>query len=170
MLPLSIIVALADNQVIGVNNTLPWYLPADLKHFKALTTGKPIIMGRKTWESLGRALPNRLNIVISRQAGFTAEGGEVFADLDEAIKRANQWAVSQAVDEVILIGGAQLYKQALQSSCVDRLYLTRVHLSPVGDAFFPDMDFAQWQKVSSTDFEAEGDKPSYTIETWDKLI
>ena len=167
MLPLSIIVALADNQVIGVNNTLPWHLPADLKYFKALTTGKPIIMGRKTWESLRRRpLPNRLNIVVTRQADFKAEGAEVFSSLDEAIKRADQWAVSQAVDEIMLIGGAQLYTLALEVGCVDKLYLTRVHLSPEGDAFFPKVDLAKWDKVGSDNFAAEEDKPSYSTETW----
>lgn len=169
MLPLSIVVALADNQVIGINNTLPWHLPADLKHFKALTTGKPIIMGRKTWESLGRPLPNRLNIVVTRQADFEAVGAEVITSIEKAIERANQWAVTQSVDEVMLIGGAQLYKQALEKGCVDRLYLTRVHLAPVGDAFFPDIDFSYWHKVSSADFTAEEDKPSYSIEIWHRL-
>ena len=91
-LPLSLIAALAHNRVIGRDNQLPWHLPADLKHFKALTLGKPIIMGRKTWDSLGRPLPGRLNIVVSRQAGLTLEGAEVFATLEEAIERADAWA------------------------------------------------------------------------------
>lgn len=166
MLPLSIIVALADNNVIGINNQLPWHLPADLKHFKAVTTGKPIIMGRKTWQSLGRPLPNRLNLVVSRQANFSAEGAEVFPSLAEAIQRANDWAEAQQVAELMLIGGAQLYKMALEAKLVDKLYLTRIHLTPEGDAYFPALDTKQWHKVEQQHFIAEADKPAYTLETW----
>lgn len=169
MLPLSLIVALADNRVIGINNQLPWHLPADLKHFKAVTTGKPIVMGRKTWESLGRPLPNRLNIVVSRQANFNAEGAEVYTSLADAKQHAEEWAKEQQVEEVMLIGGAQLYTMALEADLVDKLYLTRVHLTPVGDAFFPEFDAAKWQKIESKDFEAEEDKPAYTIEVWCKV-
>lgn len=168
MLPLSIIVALADNHIIGINNQLPWHLPADLKHFKAVTTGKPIIMGRKTWESLGRPLPNRLNIVISRQADFVAEGAEVYATLEKAMLRANEWATAQQVTEMMLIGGAQLYNMALETNVVDKLYLTRVHLKPEGDAWFPEFDESMWYKAETQNFVAEDDKPAYTIEVWHK--
>ena len=112
-LPLCLIAAVADNAVIGCNNQLPWHLPADLKHFKARTLGKPIIMGRKTWDSLGRPLPGRLNLVVSRQADLHLDGAEVFASLEAAILRADEWARAQGVDELMLIGGAQLYEQAL---------------------------------------------------------
>ncbi|MFD1261600.1 dihydrofolate reductase [Entomomonas asaccharolytica] len=168
MLPLSIIVALADNHIIGINNQLPWHLPADLKHFKAVTTGKPIIMGRKTWESLGRPLPNRLNIVISRQTDFIADGAEVYPTLEKAIQRANEWATTQQVSEMMLIGGAQLYTMALATNVVDKLYLTRVHLKPEGDAWFPNFDESRWHKVETQSFAAEDDKPAYTIEVWHK--
>lgn len=168
MLPLSLIVALADNNVIGINNQLPWHLPADLKHFKAVTGGKAIIMGRKTWQSLGRPLPNRLNLVISRQQDFIAEGAEVYTSLAEAMERANSWAIAQQVSEIMLIGGAQLYSDALAKDLVSKLYLTRVHLSPVGDAWFPQFAESDWQKIASTDFAAEDDKPAYTIECWVK--
>lgn len=168
MLPLSIIVALGDNHVIGCNNQLPWQLPADLKHFKALTTGKPVVMGRKTWESLGRPLPNRLNIVVTHQADFSAEGAEVFLSLEAALQRANDWAIVQQQQEIMLIGGAQLYKHAMAEALVDNLYITRVHLSPEGDAWFPEWDTSVWVKTSSQDFPAEDGKPSYTIETWEK--
>ena len=106
-LPLSLIAALADNRVIGIDNRMPWHLPGDFKYFKATTLGKPIIMGRKTWDSLGRPLPGRLNLVVSRQPGLQLEGAEVFASLDEAMVRAEQWALAQGVDELMLIGGAQ---------------------------------------------------------------
>lgn len=164
--PLSLIAALADNNVIGIDNQLPWHLPEDLKHFKAITTGKPVIMGRKTWQSLGRALPHRLNIVVSRQIGFEAIGAEVYSTLEKAIERANQWAAEQQVDEVMLIGGAQLYGEAFKANLASKLYLTRVHLSPEGDACFPRFDETVWQKIQADDFPAIDEKPAYTIECW----
>lgn len=164
LLPLSLIAALAENRVIGRDNQLPWHLPADLKHFKAMTLGKPIIMGRKTWDSLGRPLPGRLNLVISRQSGLQLEGAEVFASLDEALVRADAWAREKGVDELMLIGGAQLYEQALKQA--DRLYLTRVQLSPDGDAWFPQVNQADWQLASSDAHEAGEATPAHTFETW----
>jgi len=113
-LPLSLIAALGENRVIGVDNSMPWHLPADFKYFKATTLGKPIIMGRKTWDSLGRPLPGRLNLVVSRQTDLQLEGAEVFATLEAAVERAQAWAHEQGVNEVMLIGGAQLYTQAWQ--------------------------------------------------------
>lgn len=168
MLPLSLIVALADNNVIGINNQLPWHLPADLKHFKTITNGKPIIMGRKTWQSLGRPLPNRLNLVVSRQKDFMAEGAEVYTSLAEALERANAWAAAQQVCELMLIGGAQLYSDALAKDLVSKLYITRVHLSPVGDAWFPEFAANDWQRSAATDFASEDGKPAYSIECWVK--
>ncbi|MFK0087060.1 dihydrofolate reductase [Pseudomonas sp. NPDC090755] len=168
-LPLSLIAALADNRVIGIDNRMPWHLPGDFKYFKATTLGKPIIMGRKTWDSLGRPLPGRLNLVVSRQPGLQLEGAEVFASLDEAMLRAEQWALEQGVDELMLIGGAQLYTQAIERGLADRLYLTRVELSPEGDAWFPEFDKAQWALTSTQANPAEGDKPPYHFEVWDKV-
>jgi dihydrofolate reductase len=165
-LPLSLIAALAHNRVIGRDNQLPWHLPADLRHFKALTLGKPIIMGRKTWDSLGRPLPGRLNLVVSRQTGLALEGAEVFPSLEAAVERAEAWALEQGVDELMLIGGAQLYAQGLEQA--DRLYLTRVALSPEGDAWFPEFDRSQWTLVSNAENAAEGDKPAYNFEVWEK--
>ncbi len=104
--PLAMIAALGENRAIGIDNRLPWRLPADLKHFKAMTLGKPVIMGRKTWDSLGRPLPGRLNLVVSRQAGLALEGAEVFASLDAALARAEAWAQAEDADELMLIGGA----------------------------------------------------------------
>jgi dihydrofolate reductase len=165
-LPLSLIAALGENRVIGVDNSMPWHLPADFKYFKATTLGKPIIMGRKTWDSLGRPLPGRLNVVVSRQVDLQLEGAEVFTSLDAAIVRAEQWAQEQGVDEVMLIGGAQLYAQGLAQA--DRLYLTRVALSPDGDAWFPEFDTAQWTLVSNAENPALDDKPAYSFEVWER--
>lgn len=163
-LPLCLIAALAENRVIGRDNQLPWHLPADLKHFKALTLGKPIIMGRKTWDSLGRPLPGRLNLVVSRQAGLQLEGAEVCASLEQALIRANQWASQQGVDELMLIGGAQLYEQGLALAA--RLYLTRVALEPDGDAWFPAFNQQDWSLLDSEQHAASEQSPAYRFETW----
>jgi dihydrofolate reductase len=163
-LPLCLIAALAQNRVIGRDNQMPWHLPADLKHFKALTLGKPIIMGRKTWDSLGRPLPGRLNLVVSRQPGLALEGAEVFPSLDAALVRAEAWAREQGADELMLIGGAQLYTQALEQA--DRLYLTRVELCPEGDAWFPAFNQADWQRETLEQHPASADTAAYAFETW----
>lgn len=165
-LPLAMIAALAENRVIGIDNRLPWHLPADLKHFKALTLGKPIIMGRKTWDSLGRPLPGRLNLVVSRQAGLQLEGAEVFTSLEAALQRADAWAREEEAEELMLIGGAQLYAEALPVA--ERLYLTRVALSPAGDAHFPEVDESRWHLASSIKHEATAETPAYAFEVWDR--
>ena len=166
-LPLSLIAACASNRVIGIDNSMPWHLPGDFKYFKATTLGKPIIMGRKTWDSLGRPLPGRLNIVVSRQPGLQLEGAEVFPSLEQALARAEQWAHEQGVDELMLIGGAQLYALALEQGLVSRMYLTRVELSPQGDAWFPEFDAQQWT-LDSSEAQAEDGKPGYHFEVWNK--
>ncbi|MCE4055085.1 dihydrofolate reductase [Pseudomonas sp. Au-Pse12] len=165
-LPLSLIAALAQNRVIGVDNSMPWHLPGDFKFFKATTLGKPIIMGRKTWDSLGRPLPGRLNIVVSRQTSLVLEGAEVYPSLEAAVARAEEWALEQGASELMLIGGAQLYSQGLEQA--DRLYLTRVALSPEGDAWFPEFDEQQWKRVSEMPNPPEGDKPAYSFEVWER--
>ena len=165
-LPLSLIAALGENRVIGVDNSMPWHLPGDFKYFKATTLGKPIIMGRKTWDSLGRPLPGRLNLVVTRQADLQLEGAEVFTSLESAVARADEWAREQGVSEVMLIGGAQLY--ALGLAQADRLYLTRVALSPEGDAWFPEFDLAEWVMVSESVNPAVDDKPAYSFEVWER--
>ncbi|MBO3277516.1 dihydrofolate reductase [Pseudomonas schmalbachii] len=164
-LPLAMIAALAENRVIGIDNRMPWHLPADLKHFKAMTLGKPIIMGRKTWDSLGRPLPGRLNLVVSRQPGLALEGAEVFTSLQAAMQRADAWAREKGVDELMLIGGAQLYAEA--QPIAQRLYLTRVALKPEGDAWFPELD-AGWQLASSDAHTATADTPAHTFEVWER--
>jgi dihydrofolate reductase len=165
-LPLSLIAALGQNRVIGVNNGMPWHLPGDFKYFKEKTLGKPIIMGRKTWDSLGRPLPGRLNIVVSKQADLHLEGAEVYSSLEEAVARAEEWALEQGASELMLIGGAQLYAQALPHA--DRLYLTRVYLSPEGDAWFPEFSPYDWEQRDFKQNAADGDKPAYNFEVWEK--
>lgn len=164
--PLAMIAALAENRVIGLDNKMPWHLPADLKHFKAMTLGKPIIMGRKTWDSLGRPLPGRLNLVVSHQPDLRLDGAEAFTSLDAALVRAEQWAREQGVDELMLIGGAQLYGQALSQA--QRLYLTRIEADPEGDAFFPAFDEAEWQRTDCQAHPAQGEAPAYRFETWQR--
>ncbi|MFZ5956741.1 dihydrofolate reductase [Pseudomonas knackmussii] len=164
-LPLAMIAALAENRVIGVDNRLPWHLPADLKHFKAMTLGKPVIMGRKTWDSLGRPLPGRLNLVVSRQADLQLEGAEVFTSLEDALERADAWAREEEAEELMLIGGAQLYGEALPQA--ERLYLTRVALSPAGDAHFPEVEATRWRLASSIDHESTAETPAYSFEVWE---
>ena len=163
---ISLIAAMADDRVIGINNTLPWKLPVDMRWFRKHTLGKPVIMGRKTWDSLGRPLPGRLNLVVSRQADLQLDGAETFTDLDAALVRAEQWAREQGVGELMRIGAAQLYSQALGQA--QRLYLTRIDAAPEGDAFFPEFDEAEWQCVESQPHPAEGEAPAYRFETWQK--
>ena len=149
---LSIIAALSRNRVIGKDNQLPWRLPADLKHFKAVTLGKPVIMGRKTFESIGKPLPGRDNIVVSRDPQYQADGGIVVAhSLDEAL------AHTHAAAEVMLIGGAQLYAQALPRA--QRLYLTLIHADIDGDAHFPDYDPAAWRETAREDHAPDENNP-----------
>ncbi len=143
---LCLVVAAAENGVIGRNNQLPWYLPEDLKHFKRVTLGKPVIMGRKTWESIGRPLPGRTNIVITRQPDYLAEGARVVDSLEAALELAEGVALIDGADEVMVIGGADIYRLALPRA--DRVYLTEVHAEVEGDAFFPDWDRSHWREVS----------------------
>ena len=140
MQTISIIVATAKNGVIGMNNTLPWHLPEDLKRFRALTTGHHIVMGRKTYESLGRLLPNRTTVIVTRNTDYQVEGAVIANSLNDAIKKCGN------DDEIFLIGGAELYKDALKVA--NKLYITQIDLSVEGDAFFPEFDRAEWQETS----------------------
>lgn len=136
---ISLIVAMANNRVIGNNNQMPWHLPADFAYFKKITTGHPIIMGRKTFESIGRPLPGRRNIVVSRNPVFRADGADVVASLEAAIKACGD-------TDAFVIGGATLYTEALPY--VDRIYLTEVDSSPVGTTLFPALDKKQWREIA----------------------
>ncbi len=141
----SVVVAKAQNGVIGKNNALPWHLPKDLAHFKRVTLGKPVIMGRLTYESIGRPLPGRANIVVSRQAGWSAEGVQVANSLEAAIELG---ASNDGVSEVMIIGGASLYQQAM--GLIDRVYLTEIHADIDGDARFDALQADAWQEVNRT--------------------
>lgn len=154
----SIVVAIAENNAIGKNNQLLWHLPADLKHFKQITTGHTIVMGRKTFDSIGRPLPNRRNIVVTRTAGLQIPGAEVTHSIAAAL------ALCTEEGEVFIIGGSEIYTSAL--SLTDRVYLTRVHASYDADAFFPEIDFDTWKE---TDIEKhlpdEKNHVAYTFST-----
>lgn len=151
------IVAMASNGVIGRDNQLPWHLPNDLKYFKATTMGKPIVMGRKTYESIGRPLPGRPNIVISSDPTFQAEGVLPASTIDQALALGKQTARDIGVSELMIIGGSQVYKALLPA--VDRLYLTEVHAEVEGDSYFPCLNFEQWQELERELFVAEGGNP-----------
>lgn len=165
---LALIVALAENGIIGRDNSMPWHLPEDLRHFKRITLGKPVIMGRKTWESLPFPLPGRTNLVISGQPHFQAPGGEVHSSLAAALSRAQVVAQEQGQDEIMVIGGAQVYAQALPKA--DRLYLTRIALKPAGDAYFPHWTPAHWQCVDQDNHPATETTPGYAFEVYRRIV
>lgn len=158
-LTLSLIVAMARNRVIGRDNALPWHLPEDLKYFKAVTMGKPILMGRKTFESIGRPLPGRLNIVITRDPGWQHPGVAVASSLEHALEQAALDPDARAAGEVMVIGGEQIYRAAIEKA--DRLYITRVEAEVAGDAFFPEYDEGIWQETKRQQPEQQGDTPYF---------
>lgn len=143
----ALVVAMADNGVIGRDNGLPWRLPADLQHFKALTMGKPVVMGRRTWESIGRPLPGRHNIVVSRDPAYSAPGCTVVHSVPAALE------VAADAPEVMVIGGAQLYRETLDRA--ERIYLTRVRAEVEGDTRFPDLDADRWRELSRESHQAD---------------
>jgi dihydrofolate reductase len=164
---LSMIVAAAQNRVIGRDNALPWYLPNDLKYFKQTTLGKPIIMGRKTYESIGKPLPGRTNIVITRQTDYQPDGVKVVHSVAEARDLAESVCLIDGQEEAMIMGGAEIYTLALPDA--DRLYLTEVHADVDGDAYFPEYDKTEWQEISREDFSAEGPNPyNYSFVVYDK--
>ena len=169
---LSLIVAMAENNVIGINNNLPWHLPNDLKYFKQATMGKPIIMGRKTYESIGRPLPGRRNIVITRQANYAdtdlaKKGIDVVASLEEAIKLGEDIAMIDGHGEAFIIGGAEIYNQSLAQA--NRLYITHVLANVDGDAYFPEVDWSNFTEIAREEFSAEGHNPyNYSFNVYDK--
>mgnify|MGYP000611756060 CR=1 FL=1 len=162
-----LIAAFAQNRVVGIENRLPWHLPEDLKYFKRTTSGKAIIMGRKTYDSIGRPLPNRTNIVVTRNPEFTAPGIKVVTSLEAAIELAKEVNHINGVDEVMVIGGASIYESALPIA--DRLYLTHVHAEVAGDAYFPEVNFKQWAEVSREDYKASEKNPyDYSFVVYEK--
>jgi len=159
---ISIVVAMAANRVIGRDNQLPWHLPADLKYFKQTTMGKPILMGRKTWESIGRPLPGRTNIVITRDENYDAPGCVVVHSIEAALQAAAKQ------DEVMIIGGAEFYRQVLPRT--DRIYLTRINEDFEGDTLFPELISSEWQEAGRVDCDADDNNPhSYSFITLDRV-
>ena len=147
---LSIIVAMSENRVIGHHNQIPWHLSADLKHFKRITTGHCVIMGRKTFESIGKALPNRQNIVITRQKNYQAHRTEVTHSLERALRLSKS-------QETFIIGGSTLYQEALPQ--ITQIYLTLVHTTVTGDTFFPEVDWQAWEEIKREDYCADQKNP-----------
>ncbi len=144
---LSLVVAAGENNEIGKSGRMPWHLPADLKHFKALTLGKPVIMGRKTFEAIGKPLPGRRNIVVSRRPGYNAPGCKVTPSFTDALVQA------AGVAEIMVIGGGEIYREALPRA--QRIYLTRVHAHFDADTFFPAIEPMSWREVSREDHPAD---------------
>lgn len=158
---ISLIAAMAKNRVIGKDNDMPWHLPADLGHFKAVTLGKPIIMGRKTYESIGRALPGRQNIVISSNPSYALEGCDTVTSFEAAL------ALTKDLNEVMIIGGGFLYKQALNQA--DKLYLTFIDLEVQGDTFFPEYEVLNIKEVKREAYKKD-EKNSYNYEFVDFIV
>lgn len=163
MCDIALIAAVAENRVVGKDGQMPWRLPADLQYFKSKTQGKVVIMGRKTHESIGRLLPNRTNFIVTRQTDHSqfAEGAHLFHDINEAIAAAKERLADDdssevqpsVPQEVMIIGGGQIYQATLPLA--NRLYLTEVHATPKGDAFFPPLNLTEWRQVSRQRFAAD---------------
>ncbi len=158
---ISLIAAMDENRVIGINNTLPWRLPADMRHFREVTMGKPLLMGRKTFESIGKPLPGRRNIILTRDPDYQAPGCEVTHTLDEAL------AAGADSDELMVMGGEDLFAQLLPRA--SRLYLTEIHASFGGDAYFPCFDKQDWLEAGRVNHAADDKNPySYSFVTWER--
>jgi len=145
----SLIVAVSENGVIGRDGGLPWRLSADLKHFKKTTMGHHLIIGRRTWDEVGKPLPGRTMVVVTRSRDLQADGATIVYSLDDALE------VARGDDEPFIGGGAHIYRMALENDLVDRLYITRVHAEVDGDTFFPDLDLDEWELVSEERHEAD---------------
>lgn len=157
-----IVVAMSENRVIGRDGDLPWRISADLKHFKAVTMGHPILMGRKTWDSLGRPLPGRRNIVITRNSDFAAEGTERAASMDDAL------AMCAGAEKAMIIGGGQIYADVLDKT--DIIELTEVHAETEGDTYFPEIDPTNWRETARERFDAETpDGPAFSFVTLQRV-
>lgn len=160
----SLIAAASENNVIGKGNALPWDLPSELKYFRDTTRGKPVIMGRKTYDSIGRPMPGRHNIVVTRDREWKAEGCDTVTSAEEAITLAGQ----DGIEEIFVIGGEQIYRLALPLA--DRIYLTRVHtIIEGGEAFFPSFDLAEWEEIRKEEHPEDAENPiAYTIHVFQR--
>jgi dihydrofolate reductase len=164
----ALIVAMAENGVIGRDGGLPWHISEDLKYFKARTIGKPVVMGRKTHQAIGRPLPGRPNIVVSRDPDFSVPGIHTAGGLKSALATAGDLAGDNGADEIMVIGGADIYCQALEGA--DRIYLTEVHAAVEGDARFPDFDRSEWREISRERHPAGGPgSPPYSFVILDRI-
>jgi dihydrofolate reductase len=164
----SLVVAVSANGVIGVRNALPWRLPSELGRFKRLTMKRPLIMGRRTHESIGRALPGRDNIVVTEGNVIDNPDVHTVNSVEEALALAERLAKSRRTSEVMIIGGAQIFEQT--RPLADRIYLTRVHMEVEGDTYWQDLDPARWQEVKSRRYKAEeGDEADYTMLVYDRI-
>lgn len=171
---ISMIVAHSQNRVIGNKGQTPWNIPADLQYFKKVTMGKPVIMGRKTFESIGKPLPGRTNIVVTRDLDYLPDGVIVVHNLLDAFGEAEyaiassgpKSAIASVLNEVVVIGGGEIYEQALYKA--DRLYITKVHTLADGDARFPALDFDKWEEVSSCEFVSTVDTPAYSFIVYER--
>jgi dihydrofolate reductase len=160
---ISLIVAMAHDRVIGAKNKMPWHLPADLKRFKKITQGHPILMGRKTYESIGKPLPGRTSIVISRQLGLNIDGALTAPSLDHAITKAKTCPGS---DEIFVIGGGEIFKEAI--SLAQKIYLTHIELDVNGDTFFPEIIKKDWKSIQKDFYPATDMSPAFLFETLEK--
>jgi dihydrofolate reductase len=166
----AVIVAMSRNHVIGRNNALPWHLPGDLRYFKEVTMGKPLVMGRKTFDSIGRPLPGRLNVVVTRNPDWQAPAG-VTKDysLPGALRRAEAQAELDGRDEVMVIGGGQIFADSLPQ--IDRMYLTQVHADVDGDAWFPEVNWEEWEEIGREDFSASDNNPyDYSFIVYQRVV
>lgn len=164
---IAMIAGVARNGVIGADGGIPWKIPSDMGFFKRTTMGKPIVMGRKQYETVGRPLPGRTNIVVTRQAGYAPEGVTVVNSLDAALEQARKVAESDGVGEVMVIGGGDIYAQAM--ALADRLYISHVDLAPEGDVVFPDIDAAIWQVVDEPEVPvSEKDSASFRVRVYER--
>ena len=163
------VVAMASNRVIGDGDDLLWHLPGDLRRVKAVTMGCPLIMGRKTWDSIGRPLPGRASIVLTRDPSWAADGAITASSLEDALEKGAKWLIQQGEGETrqILFGGGQIYKLGL-SHC-DVIEMTEVDLAPEGPALFPEIDSAQWQETKREEVLADGDVPAHRFLTYQRI-
>jgi dihydrofolate reductase len=167
LIPVAMIAAMSRNRVIGVDGQLPWYLPEDLKFFKRMTQAKPVVMGRKTFASIGKPLPNRLNIVVTRDTTFTHPGVRVCHNLPDALALAEHHATIDAAEDVMVMGGGELYAQAMPYA--QRLYITEVDASVEGDTHFPAIDLTQWQETQRVAGTPADGQPGYDFVIYERL-
>lgn len=161
------IAGVAENGVIGSHQTIPWRIPSDFAYFKATTMGKPMIMGRKQFETVGKPLPGRANIIVTRQKDYRCDGTLVFASIDAALAEAQKIASSDAVDEIMVIGGGELYKQFMGRA--DRLYISHIDLRPEGDVLFPTIKPEEWMVVDQPAFTpSPKDSASYRVKVYER--